>query len=141
MTNSTIFIFLWYVFFNEISGTLLNLNYKNQQMLENLSTQDSVSITDAVYINHLFIFFMLHCIWNNSLENAHSQKCLWDFIDLPQKEQRNILEILILTCLILDNLPSQSDEILKEQSSDLLALFLPTVMFSVKPKCLKQYWT
>ena len=37
---------------------LLDLNYRNQQMLKYLSKKDSPSFTDAVSINHLFIFFM-----------------------------------------------------------------------------------
>jgi hypothetical protein len=68
--------FLWYVIFNKIMNTLLNLNYKNQQTMKYLSKKHSSSIIDIVYNTYQFIFMFLYTS-KNSFRNLYLNHGVW----------------------------------------------------------------
>lgn len=64
-------------------------------------------------------------------------KCFWDFLDLPQKEQRKFLEMIILMSLILCHLPSCPDFSFLKNEAVPFQPFLSPALLSAMPKVLE----
>lgn len=95
----------------------------------------------CLYQSSIHLFYVLG-ISNKSFENSQSwycvkRRCFWHLTYRPLKEQRSVLEIIILICFIVYNLPSQTSDS-QRTTWCLSALFLSTEMLSAISECLRR---